>query len=819
MQKFDTAPAFKLAILFITGVLTGANIKLNIIIIFAVILVLIFYLIYLHKKSPEKPLNIFLIAVIVITTGILKAEIDFHLMPDNSVSLTQDTKRNEETKIIGVIEDIPSSDSSKTRFRLSTEFIIDQSTHDTSLISGDIIVTLKRNPKTDLNEYQTSGISEGINLDRRPELRAGDRVLMYGKLAGPFEERNPGEFDYKRYLYLHNIYKTFTITGYDNIEIINRNNLGFAYQRIIYPARKFASDNIDEHIGGNEGAFLKGLVTGERADISKKIKEDFVKAGVMHIIAVSGLNVAYIILALTLILSLFRVPRTPKAIITIIILIFYCFFTGAPASIIRATVMGSLLLISGLMQRKTNFYNIIGISVLIILVYESKQIFDPGFILSFSAVLSMVIFYEKLDTVILQRIENSKSKFSKAAHLVISVIFVSFAAQIGTLPITSHYFEKISFISLAANAIVVPLSNLSLAIGFFQISAGIISGFLSSVIAEVNYLLLKFQLTMIQYFASLRLGYTSFYRFDTINTIGYFIILIIIFTFKKERVKLHILFLTVTIILLFILNLKFDNNLKITFLYVGQGDCTLIETPDGSNILVDCGMKDFRYNSGESNIVPYLKRKGINRIDLLILTHLHYDHIGGIEYVLNNFEVKRIIDNGTKRDNSLIRQMENLVLEKNIPKEKIHGGDYIEGYGNMRLYFLNPDKNDTLTTNEHTKSIVIKLKYEDTEALLISDLSIEGEFYITNRYGDFLKSDILKVSHHGSRNATSIPFLMKSKPEYAIISCGKDNIFGHPSELVLTKLELTGSRVLRTDRDGAIIFESDGRSFRQINWR
>lgn len=819
MQRFETAPAFKLAILFIIGILTGAHFKINIAIILAAILILILYLFYLQKKNLEKSLNIFLVSIIVIMTGILKAELDYHLLPDNSVAHISDTKRNDETKIIGVIEDIPSYDSSKIRFRLSAEFIINESVHDTSLISGDIIVTLKRNPKTDLNEYEENQTYADISLDRRPELRAGDRVLMYGKLAEPFEERNPGEFDYKRYLYLHNIYKIFTITGYDNIEIINRNNLGFANQRIIYPARKFASDNIDEYIGGNEGAFLKGLVTGERADISKKIKEDFVKAGVMHIIAVSGLNVAYIILALTLILSLFRVPRTPKVIITIAILIFYCFFTGAPASIIRATVMGSLLLISGLMQRKTNFYNIIGISVLIILVYESKQLFDPGFILSFSAVLSMVIFYEKLDAVILQKIENSKIKFNKAIYYVLSVIFVSFAAQIGTLPITSHYFEKISFISLVANAIVVPLSNLSLAIGFFQILAGIISGFISSVIAEVNYLLLKFQLTMIHYFASVRSGYTSFYRFDTINTVGYFIILVIIFTYKKERAKLHILFLSVTIILLFILNLKFDNKLRITFLYVGQGDCTLIETPDGSNILVDCGMKDFRYNSGESNIVPYLKRKGINQIDLLILTHLHYDHIGGIEYVLNNFEVKRIIDNGTKTDNSLIRQMENTVLEKNIPKEKISGGDYIEGYGNMRLYFLNPDKNDTLTTSEHTKSIVIKLKYEDTEVLLISDLSTEGELSITNTYGDFLKSNILKVSHHGSRNATSIPFIMKCRPEYAIISCGKDNIFGHPSELVLTKLELTGTRVLRTDRDGAIIFESDGKSYRQVNWK
>jgi competence protein ComEC len=819
MQKFDTAPAFKLAILFITGILIGTVFKINIVLILAIIIIQIFYLLFLHKKSEDKSLNLILIVSIVITIGIFKAEIDFRLLPGNSVSLIPDTKMNEETKLIGVIEDIPSYDTSKIRFGLSSEYIIDETMHDTLEISGDILVTLKRNPKTDINEYQVNETSNDINSDRRPELKAGDRVLIYGKLSEPFEERNPGEFDYKRYLYLHNIYKTFTIKGYDNIEIINRNNLGFISQYIIYPSRKFASDNIDRYIGGDEGAFLKGLVTGERADISKKIKEDFIKVGVMHIIAVSGLNVAYIILALTLILSLFRISKTPKVIIIIIALIFYCFFTGAPASIIRATVMGSLILVSSVMQRKTNFFNIIGISVLIILVYESKQLFDPGFILSFTAVLSMVIFYEKLDEVFLQKILNSKLKIKKSLYLIISVIFVSFAAQIGTLPITSHYFEKISFISLIANAIVVPLSNLSLAIGFFQILVATFSDFLSSVIADVNFYLLKFQLITINYFASFKLGYTSFYRFNTINTIGYFIILFLIFTFKKERIKLNSSFLTVTIILLFILNLNFDNKLRINFLYVGQGDCTLIETPDGSNILIDCGMKDFKYNSGESNIVPFLKRKGINQIDLLILTHLHYDHIGGIEYVLNNFTVKKIIDNGTKQNNSLISKMESLVISNKIPKEKLFSGDYIDGYGNLRLYFLNPIQNDSLHTNEHSKSIVLKLKYKDTEVLFISDLNVEGEAQITNTYGNFLKSDILKVSHHGSKNASSIPFLIKCKPEYAVISCGKDNVFGHPSELVLTKLGLLGSKVLRTDKDGAIIFESDGKSLELIKWK
>ncbi|MCX6163460.1 MAG: ComEC/Rec2 family competence protein, partial [Ignavibacteriae bacterium] len=217
MQKFETAPAFKLAILFITGILIGAGFKFNIVIILAVILIQVFYLLYLQYKNSNKSYNLILIASIVISIGIFKSEIDFHLIQDNSVSLINDTKRNEETKIIGVIEDIPTYDTNKIRFRLSSEYIIIENEHDTLLISGDILVTLRRNVKTDLNEYQTYQTTDDINLDRRPELKAGDRVLMYGKLSEPFEERNPGEFDYKRYLYLHNIYKTFSITGYDNI--------------------------------------------------------------------------------------------------------------------------------------------------------------------------------------------------------------------------------------------------------------------------------------------------------------------------------------------------------------------------------------------------------------------------------------------------------------------------------------------------------------------------------------------------------------------------------------------------------------------------
>jgi competence protein ComEC len=816
MQKLESAPAFKIAFLFIIGILAGSIVKLNIFLILALISLQIFYLFYFYKKNQLSFPNIVLIISLIIFLGILKAEIDFYLIADNSISKIPDTKRNEETKIIGIIEDIPSYDTNKIKFSLSSEYLIKE--RDTTEISGDIIVTLKRNPKTDFNEFGKEQVSGNINYDYKPDLKAGDRVLLYGKLSEPFEERNPGEFDYKRYLFLHNIYKTFIIKGYDNIEIINRNNLGFFSQHIIYPARKFASENIDKNIGGDEGAFLKGLVTGERQDISKKVKEDFVKTGVMHIIAVSGLNVAYIILSITLVLSLFRVPHLPKVIFIIIFLIFYCFFTGAPASIIRATVMGSLILISGVLQRKTNFYNIVGISVLVILIYDSKQLFDPGFILSFSAVLSMVFFYEKFDAIFLQKILDSKIKFKKFIYNIAAIIFLTLAAQIGTLPITSQYFEKISFVSLIANAIVVPLSNLSLAIGFFQIVIATFSGFLSSIISLANLYLLKYQLFIVNYLASFKYSYIGFYKFNTINTIGYFVLLFTIITIKKETIKLRLLILSVIIFVLVIFNLNYNSKLKITFLYVGQGDCTLIETPDGSNILIDCGMKDLFSNSGES-IVPFLKRKGIRQIDLLILTHLHYDHIGGIEDILNSFTIKRIIDNGSTENNNLIRNMKKLINDYKIPREKIFSGDFIEGYGGLRFFFLNPQKDDTLYSNEHSKSIVLKLKYENTEVIFIGDLNIEGETNISGIYGSFLKANILKVSHHGSKNASSIPFLINCKPEYAVISCGKDNLFGHPSELVLNKLELLGAKVFRTDKDGAVIFESDGKTIESVEWR
>ena len=378
MNFLKTSPALKFSMFFITGILAGSELYIEAKILFSSMIFILLVQIYFLIKFPDCFFSRNAVFVIIFLLGIIKSCIDFYSVPDNSVKFLKDTPGKSYDYLSGVVIKLPDYDSNKVRFVLSSEIL--KRRNDTIRISGDVIVTIRQ------NRY-TSGDSI------KPDIKAGDRIVIKGRLSETDGKRNPGEFDYGKYLSLHNIHKTFSSNGYSNIKIISGNNLGYLYQKIIYPSKIFALNNIDENSSGDNAAYLKGLVTGERSDISNEMKESFIDAGVMHLIAVSGLNVAYIILSVTLVLSVMRIPVLPRIVMTIIILILYCIFTGSPASIVRATVMGIIVLISFILERKVNFYNSIGVSALIILFYDSKQIYDSGFILSFSAVISMVVIY------------------------------------------------------------------------------------------------------------------------------------------------------------------------------------------------------------------------------------------------------------------------------------------------------------------------------------------------------------------------------------------------------------------------------------------
>jgi len=748
---------------------------------------------------------------LIILFGILKSNLDFFIIPDNSIKYFPDTERKSSIELVGIIKDFPDYDSNKIRFVLESEELI--STEEKLLVSGDLSVTLREDI-----------FSKSENL--QPILNVGDRIVLKGKLLKPPSRRNPGEFDYKKYLELHDIHKTFLVSGYKNVKVIESANYGFIYQKIIFPAKAFALKNIDIHQKDDEAAYLKGLVTGDRNDISSETKEAFINTGVMHLIAVSGLNVAYIIIFVTLFLSLFRIPLASKTILTILILIFYSLFTGSPASIVRATIMGILILLSFLFERKLNFYNTIGIAAIIILIYDSKQLFDAGFILSFSAVLTMAFIFNSFEKVFMNKIIKWNIKGRKIILGLATLLFTTLAAQIGTLPITVNYFGKISIISLLANIVVVPFANLSLAIGFLQILVGLFSDFLSSVISETNNVILYLQLYFIKWCASLRFAYLNVPDFSLLNVSVYYIVMVLFVTIKSKR-EIAFRFILSFIILLSVLliNADFNKNLRVTFIDVGQGDCALIQTPNDKTILVDCGIITFNYNSGERTIAPYMRRNGIHQIDLLIISHLHNDHIGGINYLIENFKVGKILESGQSSESSLISKMNSLILIKKIPRETVRAGDLIDVLDNIRLYFLFPDNkfvNDdgrTLDNNLNNGSVVFLLKYRDNTFFFTGDIEKEGERFLTEKFSGFLRTDVLKVAHHGSITSSTIPFVLKNMPGISVISCGMFNKFNHPSDIILRRLKGLGSRIYRTDLHGAVILKSDGSSVKVVEWK
>lgn len=807
LSYLKNIPAVKFFVFFALGVFAGNYFYFSFQFLFLFLILAFVFNLILYFKSSSNTASQFLLIVLIFSAGLFKANIDFNLRESNSIKKFPDSGKDNYIQLSGVIKNIPDYDSGRVRFIIESENIVTMK--DSFNVTGDVLIRIfKSNLKAEENVK---------------ELEEGDRINLIGRISTPQGMRNPDEFDYRRYLELQGIDKIFTVNGYNYYEVLSKNNQSFVERNIYYPSKKFSLNNIDKFVPGDEGAFLKAIVTGERTDITREMKVDFVNAGVMHLVAVSGLNIAYVILFLTILFSVLRIPQPYKLTLIIFLLIFYCVFTGSSPSIVRATFMGIFILVGLQIQRKIIIYNILGFAGLLMLLYDSKQLFDPSFILSFGAVLSIIFLYKRFEDLFIVKVK-AHNVWQKLLFWMMVTFFVTLAAQIGTLPLTALYFNKLSIVALFVNIFAVWASNISLALGFLQILLGTFSDFLSSIVGESNYYFLKLQLWLIKYSAQLPFSFVNIYKFSFISLLIYFAFVVNLFTVKKHNWRFRSILALLIIAAFYINNLDFNNNLKVTFLDVGQGDCAVIKTPEGKTIVIDAGGQNFNYNAGENTLAPYLKRNGIDKIDLLVYTHLHMDHIGGLKYILENFQVDNILESGQTYNSPYVNSIDSIIKAKKISKSVMRFGDVIKS-DEFRLYCLFPNEEfarnsyDYSNSNLNNGSVVLKFKYKDVEILFTGDAEREAEKFITAGYGNFLNSDILKAGHHGSVTSSSIPFMLKINPKIALISCGLYNIYNHPSDIVLRRLKKLGSDVYRTDLDGALILESDGEKINIINWK
>jgi len=637
----------------------------------------------------------------------------------------------------------------------------------------------------------------------------GDVLKIKGKLEKPIRQKNFGEFDYELYLAREKIFNYLNIWKEKDIRKIGENDSNFLVSFSL-SARDKIKEITKQTLPPPYNYLLIGMLLGEKSFIPPHLKEVFAEAGIMHILAVSGLHVGIIAMALLVFLSILRLPKKLKLFTLILILIMYASITGFRPSVLRATIMFILLIGGKLINRSRNLNISLFFAAFLILLLNPLILYDAGFLLSF-----IVTFFIINLSPILQGL------FSKIVVSIKNPLAVSTAAWVGIFPLSAYFFSKVSIISIVSNIFIIPLTGIAVILGFVTFFIGLVSISLAGVIANINYFVLNLITLIAKSFSLLPFAFVYVAQPSILVIILYYltVFFIIEIFYKKtlsQKIKKKAILIILSVILLIVIVQIFypEDNLKVNFINVGEGDCILIEAPNKTNILIDGGgtpQSDF--DVGSKIVIPYLRRKGINEIDLLVLTHPHLDHLEGLLPVIKEFKVDMVLDSRLICDSSEYKEFISLIQKKGIPYHKAKAGDNFIFSKNLEIFLLNPlyDSDFYNDSDFNNASIVVKLFYKNADFLFTGDIEEATEKKLLI-WQNILKSEILKVGHHGSATSTNLEFLDKVDPSIAVITVGK-NHFGHPSQKIIERLEDKNIQIFRTDEDGTIIIRTNGQEY------
>ena len=628
----------------------------------------------------------------------------------------------------------------------------------------------------------------------------GMTVALHGMLETPRGVRNPGEFDAQEFYRANGITLLLTVKGSRHVRILHRDGGWWGMRQVVVPARRALLAHIENHIGGEEGEFLKGLMIGERGGLTPELRNAFLTSGVAHILAVSGSNVAVVAAAVLASLLLLRIPRGAHPYVVAAAVLFYMLLTGSQPSVVRATIMSLVALAVSGRGARGNPLNAIGMAALIMYGIDVRQLFDVGFQLSFAAVLSIVVLYPKVDILICAW--KGKRWFHQLAKGGLRLGAVSLVASAGTFPLTASSFGQVSLIGLLANIVVVPVSGWSVVLGLLSAAVAAVSTAAAESLCALNTLALSLTLHAVRMCASVPCASIPAHWFTPIWTFPFLGLLGMachardaslcrswcLFTLCAANVAVYVPPRSSIL----------QGMLAVTVLDVGQGDAILIEHPDGGTVLVDTGPPPVDTRSG---LVPYLVRRGIPAIEIVLITHSHADHAGGLASLRSVMPVQRLITHTAAQPGTLIPWREDCRLQVL----------FADPHNAARSAADNPGAN--------RYSVVIRLVYGNTAFIFAADAEHQEEERMIAAYAHGLRSEVLKIGHHGSPSATTYAWLDAVRPAYAIVSVGRGNRFGHPSDSVLQRLRDRDITVTRTDEEGAVMMVSDGHAVRRVVWR
>ena len=714
-----------------------------------------------------------------------------------------------------------------------------------------------------INTYQNSN-SSGKAL--ASSFRIGNKVHVKGNLKKFSLARNPGNFNEQLYYQIDDIY--FYLDA-DQITITDSDYS--IYHTFLQNLKKKLIRVFDSILADQEAATLIAMLLGDRTYLDDELKNLYQENGISHIIAISGLHISLIGMFFFKLLRKLKCPIHIASFFTLFFIYSYGVLTDFSVSTNRAVIMLLISLMAPILGKSYDMISSICLSALIILLQNPMQIMSTGFILSYSAVFGIAVVYPALKGLFTDKNctdSNNEAKEDKQANrlneielisaadllgeakalragirLIVAQIFkkaktlseskllkeakdklinsilISISTQLTTIPFVAYFFYQIPVYGVIINLIILPLTStliilalLAAVFGLAYLPAGVF------LIAGANYIL-KF------YTFVCRIGQKLPKNMLTVGKAEMYELIIYAFFLTAFLVLLHkykkkIAILVMAVGLLVLIDPRHNDGLLVTFLDVGQGDAIYMESESGTTYLIDGGSSDVS-KAGIYRITPFLLSRGKDVLDFAIVTHSDKDHISGLIELINNSKIKLkylILPDIAVKDEAYLA-LEELAYKNGITVRYISAGDSLRD-GLLLINCLHPIEGYQ-PANNNAYSTVLSVRYNKFSMLLTGDVEGDGESIVikqlqkaqkqgVNNIDQPIQHHILKVAHHGSRNSSSEEFLKLVQPEYAIISCGRDNRYGHPHNEVLERLKLIGSEARIIYETGAITVRTDG---------